>query len=259
MEIKIKDFFTSDNSVDGITEEDYQQAEVFVKAAKAFARSSNQCVYIIDYFKQGFLYVSDSLAYLCGVTAAEIKNFGYEMYIRHVPPAESAMLKEINDKGFALFHTFSDEEKIDCIITYDFHLTNGKKKHLINHKLTPLVLTKNGRIWLALCTVSVSANHEPGKILLRREGCDIHYEYDLERRAWQKKPNLTLSTTEKDVLHLSAQGYTMQEISDTLCKSIDTVKACKRALFAKLEVKNIAEAISFASNYKMLWGGVKIL
>ena len=252
MEIKIQDFFTSDNAVNGLTEKEYKQAEIYVKAAKALARSSNQCVYIIDYFKQGFLYVSESLAYLCGVSAAEIKDFGYEMYIRHVPTAESAMLKEINDKGFALFNTFSDEEKVDCTITYDFHLTNGKTQRLINHKLTPLVLTKDGRIWLALCTVAVSAHHKPGKIMLRREGVDSHYEYDLMRRTWMEKPNIALSAMERDVLHLSAQGYTMQEIAATLCKSIDTVKACKRALFAKLDVKNIAEALSFVTNYKML-------
>lgn len=68
-----------------------------------------------------------------------------------------------------------------------------------------------------------------------------------------EKPNIALSAMERDVLHLSAQGYTMQEIAATLCKSIDTVKACKRALFAKLDVKNIAEALSFVTNYKMLW------
>ena len=44
----------------------------------------------------------------------------------------------------------------------------------------------------------------------------------------------------------------MNDIADKLCKSIDTIKACKRALFSKLGVKNIAEALSYATNYKLL-------
>lgn len=252
METKVGDFFTLENSVGNITDEDYQQVAILVNAAKAFARSTYQSVYIIDYFKQGFVYVSDNLAYLCGQPASKIRDFGYELYIQHVPPRESAMLKEINEKGFALFNDIPYAERMDYTITYDFHIMNGKKKHLVNHKLTPLVLTKDGRIWLALCTISLSARNTPGKIIMRKENSNTYYEYCLERRRWIEKQCITLSPTEKDVLRLSTQGYTMKDIADKLYKSLDTIKACKRTMFAKLEVKNIAEALSFAANYKML-------
>ncbi len=43
-----------------VTDEDYQQINVLVNAAKAFARTTHQCVYIIDFFKQEFLYVSEN-------------------------------------------------------------------------------------------------------------------------------------------------------------------------------------------------------
>lgn len=252
METKVGDFFTLANSVDNITNEDYQQVNVLVNAAKAFARSTYQCVYIIDYFKQGFAYVSDNLAYLCGQPASKIKDFGYELYIQHVPPRESAMLKEINEKGFALFNNIPHTERMDYTITYDFHIMNKNKKHLVNHKLTPLALTKDGRIWLALCTISLSARNVPGKIIMRRENSNKYYEYCLEQRKWIEKRCITLSSIEKDILRLSTQGYTMQNIADELCKSVDSIKAYKKTMFAKLEVKNIAEALFYAANYKML-------
>lgn len=66
------------------------------------------------------------------------------------------------------------------------------------------------------------------------------------------KKNVVLSEIERDVLVLSAQGYTMNDIADKLCKSVDTIKACKRALFAKLEVRNIAEALSYATNNNLI-------
>ena len=56
MTSKIGDYFIPSNAVNNITNEDYQKVDLLVNAAKAFARSTHQCVYIIDYFKKEFLY-----------------------------------------------------------------------------------------------------------------------------------------------------------------------------------------------------------
>ena len=54
---KVKDdFFLHSNKVGHISKEDYDKIELLVNAAKAFARSTYQCVYIIDYFHQDFIY-----------------------------------------------------------------------------------------------------------------------------------------------------------------------------------------------------------
>jgi len=63
---------------------------------------------------------------------------------------------------------------------------------------------------------------------------------------------MVLTEVERDILRLSSQGYTMNDIADKLCKSIDTIKTYKKRLFAKLEVKSITEALSYATNYKLL-------
>jgi DNA-binding CsgD family transcriptional regulator len=57
---------------------------------------------------------------------------------------------------------------------------------------------------------------------------------------------------EKNILLLSAQGYTMDEIAEQLFLAIDTVKFQKKRIFEKLEVKNIVEALFFAANQKLL-------
>lgn len=87
---------------------------------------------------------------------------------------------------------------------------------------------------------------------MKKSGSKSYYEYSLDKHKWIKKEGITLSEMERDVLILSAQGYTMNDIADKLCKSVDTIKACKRALFSKLGVKNIAEALSYATNYRLL-------
>ena len=239
------DFFLHSNEVNHINRENYDKIELLVNAAKAFARSTYQCVYIIDYFHQDFIYASDNLAYLCGLEPEQLMEAGYQMYIDHVPDADLQMLLEVNKKGFDLFNELPVGDRLDYTISYDFHLTNGRHSRLIHHHLTPILLSDDGRIWLALCTVSLAATDEPGHIIMQKNGERSFFEYSTLRHKWEKKEGITLSETERDVLRLSAQGYTMNDIADRLCKSVDTIKACKRNLFAKMNIKLVDFKIEF--------------
>ena len=61
-----EDFFIPANSVYNISDEEYERMELLLNATRAFARATHQCVYVIDYFRKGFLYVSDDIEMLCG-------------------------------------------------------------------------------------------------------------------------------------------------------------------------------------------------
>ena len=50
------DFFIPDNEVKLPEELDYSRVDEYIRSAEAFSRSTYQSVYIIDYFKQNFLY-----------------------------------------------------------------------------------------------------------------------------------------------------------------------------------------------------------
>lgn len=247
-----EDFFIPANSVYNVTDEEYERIELLVNAAKAFARNTYQCVYIIDYFRKDFLYVSDNVELLCGEPAEKVREFGYELYLRHVPEDEQRMLLEINREGFNKANTILPEERVEYTISYDFHLMNGRKKRLINHTLTPLMMTRDGRIWLALCTIAPSAKSKPGNVVLKKADENWCYAYSLVTHRWERREAVTLSETERDILRLSSQGYTMEDIATQLCRSVDTIKTYKKRLFTKLEVRSIAEALSYATNYKLL-------
>ncbi|WP_148356419.1 hypothetical protein [uncultured Bacteroides sp.] len=83
MDRMIDDFFIPDNEVRLPEELDYSRVSEYVRSAEAFSRSTYQSVYIIDYFRQNFLYVSPNPmcnhsifrldthrnpAYLCAIT-----------------------------------------------------------------------------------------------------------------------------------------------------------------------------------------------
>lgn len=183
--INAEDYFIAANSVGAISEEQYKKLDVLIHTAEAIARSLYQSVYVIDYYKKGFLYVSENPLFLCGHTAKEMKELGYSFYSQHVPEEEQQMLLEINSNGFKFFESkIADEDKHKCYISYDFHVV--------------------------------------------------------------------LEGNRKQVLSLCSQGLTMNEIADKMCKSIDSIKFYRRTLFEKIGTKNITEALTFATIYKLL-------
>ena len=138
---QIDDFFMYENRVEGITDADYQRAQPYVEAAQAFAQTTYQSIYIIDYFRKDFLYVSDNPLFLCGHTADEVRQMGYGFYINNVPADEQAMLTELNRAGFRAFDDVPLADRRRCVMSYDFHILTSDRPLLINHKITPLVLT----------------------------------------------------------------------------------------------------------------------
>ena len=249
---QIDEFFFDTNRVKGITEADYERAKPYVEAAQAFAQSTYQSIYIIDYFRKNFLYVSDNPLFLCGHTADEVRQMGYGFYINNVPADEQPMLTELNRAGFRAFDDVPLADRRRCAMSYDFHILTSERPLLINHKITPLVLTADGRAWLALCTVSLSPHKEAGHIEFRQFATGEKREYSLEAHRWKNRETITLKPEEKQILMLSAQGYTMKEIAGQMLRSFDTVKFYRRQIFEKLDVQNITEALALATNYGLV-------
>ena len=235
--MKTNQSLTTTNFI-GYAQEEYENLKPLIEIAKAFVRSSNQYIYIIDFLKKDFLYVSDKIVRLCGEEIDGKKRFNYKIYLKHVPTEEQKMLSEINEKGLGLFHTFPTNERTNYTLCYDIDLIRNKKKTLLNHKLTPLAFTSNGQVWIALCAISPSAHKESGHVLMLHAN-GTYYEYDLLCHDWGKKEIKRLNETEQEILLLSARGYTVEEIAKQICKSVNTIKTTKRNLFKRFETESI--------------------
>ena len=106
---KVDDFFFDGNAVSG--EPDYGIADIFVRTTEAFANATYQSIYIIDYYRKSFLYVSPNPLFLCGMSAEVVKELGYQFYLNHVPADEVCMLLEINQAGFSFINKIPSAEK----------------------------------------------------------------------------------------------------------------------------------------------------
>lgn len=247
-----EDFFITSDSVYPLTEEDHHHSELLIKSFDAMARTTYQSIYVLDFENKNFLYVSDNPLFLCGHTSEEVKELGYPFFMNHIPLAEQEMLREISQTGINFINKLPRDERTFYTIFCDFHLVSDKKKILVHHKFTPLFLTKEGHIRLAVCTVSLSSHRRAGHIEIHKSGIAPYWKYSLETHRWKEHQGIILNEKEIRILFMSAQGNTMNEMADKLCMALDTIKSHKRKLFEKLNVQNITKAISFATNYKLL-------
>lgn len=246
-------FFSDKNTVKYISEKDTTQTGNYLDIVKAFARVTYMSIYVIDYQSKGFEYVSDNPLFLCGLTPKEVQELGYGFYFRNVKQGDLPLLLKINEVGFDFYEKLPLEDRKNHIISYDFHIINEKKNSiLINHKLTPMFLTEDGKIWKAMCIVALSSNHTSGNITISKQGSETFWKYDLERNKWIEEEKPKLSDREIEILRFYARGLTITEISEQIFISADTVKFHRRKLFEKIGVQNITEALAYATNNKLL-------
>ena len=249
----ISNFFRPINTDIQIPDSEYAKTDVCIVMADALARNTNHSLYIIDYHRKNFLYVSSNPLFLCGHSPEEVQQKGYAFYFEVVPSDEINRLMEINEAGFRFYYDQPIEKRLDLSIEYNFHIhTSEKHPHLIHHKLTPVLLSGKGDIWLALCTVSLSPEKNIGDVVISDHTCTDHYIYSFEGRRWRKQPELILSDREKEILQLSVKGRSNTEIGETLFIDANTVKFHKKKIFEKLHAENITEAVGIAANLRLI-------
>ncbi|MFK7748974.1 MAG: response regulator transcription factor [Kordia sp.] len=249
----VNDFFSFRNTVNNVSNNDEQKTANYLEPVMAFARTTYKSIYIIDYQKKGFEYVSDNPLFLCGHTAEEVQEMGYAFYFKYVIEGDLNLLLKINEAGFEFYERIPTEDRKNYTISYDYHLKNQEGKTiLINQKLTPMFLTNEGKIWKALCIISLSAEQQAGNITIYKKGDNKLFKYDLEGSFWRTSERIKLTNREKEILLFSTRGYTISEIAEAIFVSPDTVKFHRRKLFDKLDVTNISEAIAYATNNKLI-------
>lgn len=246
------DFFFSETKVKGVLCEETSQSSNYLEVTDAFSRAIYMSVYIIDYQKRNFEYVSENPLFLCGNTAEEVKNMGYDFYFKYVQKSDADLLSKVNQIGFEFYEKIPADERKYYTLSYDIHLLNNNKAFLVNQKLTPLFLTEEGKIWKAMGVVSLSTNTNSGNITISKQGTNDYWRYDTKEGVWRNEKKIKLTERELDVLRYHAQGYTINKIAEKIFVSPDTIKFHRRKLFEKMQVTNISEALAFVTNNKLL-------
>lgn len=247
----IDEIFRFDNALSGIIDADYMNVWHTLERVETFARLSYQMVYVVDFCKKDILCAYGDFNHLCGMSCEDVMKLGLDLYVNHVPHEELVLLEKLNCMVSSFFETLPEADLTQYTIFCDFHFRNGNRCHLVNHQVTPLAI-RNGKPWIVMCALSLPSNKSIGNLCVKKYGVRTIYKCPNGSLLWEKQDVPPLKDIERDIIVLSAQGKTMREIAKELGRSEDTIKACKRELFKKLETSNMVQTVQFVMNYKLM-------
>lgn len=254
MDTSISDFFDPVEEIKYIGSNNYRKIESYIEALQAISKLCDLSYYIIDYYKKSFHYVSPNPLLLSGYTQEEVKNLGYDFYPLCVPPEDLELLFDLNVGGFNFFYELSRNRRDNGYISYDFRLNHKTNNSIImiNHKLTPLLFTQDGNIWMAICLVTLSTRKESGDIHIFMHDENKRYNFNRKNKTFEVAQNLKLSKREKEILKYIAIGNRVEIISQQLGISESTIKNHKTKIFKKLNARTSAEAVFCASQQNLI-------
>lgn len=223
-----------------------------IQTADIMARCTHLCLIVLDVISHKYVYVSDNPLLLSGVSPDEAMKKGFAFYVDNVPEDEVPLMQTVSALGWKFYNSLPPEERPEYTLSYSYHFYVNETPCLVTQYMTPMVMSENGETWLALSAFGISSHKEPGHVTMRKKGTPELWNYDFEKNVWVNKPSLSLTDIERSIIIMSAQGFTMDEIANRINRSVDTVKFHKRKLFAKLQVKTIAEALTVANVSKLI-------
>jgi transcriptional regulator, luxR family domain protein len=237
-----------------IDDEQYTGLQPYIDSAKALARITYKSLYIIDYYRMNFLYVSDNPLFLCGESVETVQEEGYDFYYNHVPEDDLEFLTQVNRAGFEFFKGITVSERSYYTISFNFHLKKHETKErvLINHQITPLKLDSMGNVWLAFCLVSLAPSQESGVAYITAINSNTRWRFSLKNGRWKQIESVLLNEYEKAVIRLANQGLSVEKIAKEISRSENSVKGYRKNIFQKLGVGNISEAIAVATNRRLI-------
>ena len=247
-------FFNPIQQIEYLTGDNYKAIEDHLYALKSLSKICDLSYYVVDYYKKGFYFVSPNPLFLNGYSQEEVLKLGFDYYPLCVVEEDLGLLFKLNVAGFKFFYDLKKERRNEATISYDFRLRHKDYNSIlmINHKLTPLFLDKDGNIWMAICLVTLSNRKESGDVHIVMKDDQTRHNLDLERNEFVPASPHNLTQREKEVLRYTAIGNSVEEISKILGISKSTIKNHKTKIFEKLHVINATEAVFYAITHNLI-------
>ena len=246
-----KCFSIVNNEIGEVTEDDNRECQTLLRAVDAFSLTTSSSLYVIDFLQEKIVYASKNIMLLCGKSAEEIYSMGDDFYWQYIPDADIAKIITLRNETFNFLLQKPIQERCLYRLSMDMHFLIGDDERLFTQCSVPLFWKEKGLI-LLLCAVSASAAKESGNAYLRKKGESVFYEFFFNEHKWKMQRVAKINQIEMRILQLSAQGYTMEQIAEKICKSVDSVKTYKRQLFKKTQSNNIAGTLMYNLNYDLL-------
>lgn len=197
--------------------------------ADAFARLNYCNVYVLDLFREQFVYVRNELKWMRELLPEAGAESGGDYFERCFSPSDAWKMQAAARAAARWAMRFPADERSEFILMFPLRVNrlSGHGHEVTYHKVTPLRITASGKVWLALCADFIAARHTSEVVL--RKGA----------RFWS------------EMLVLSAAGMDIDGIARALCTTQANVKRIRHNVYRKLHVDNITEAINFSLTHQL--------
>lgn len=226
--------------------------EHYIEMAKTFAALSYQGVYIMDLSSAQFVFSSDYPLLRCGLSEQEVQDKGLGYFTNLIPGTEKDILKDVQSLVTSGNAEIPLEDRRRLSLFLNFHINYDTHLIMVCHKLRFLDFNNDGNPRYMIGLVSPSVHSDGPVILAAIEDTDYVFSYFSENRRWEPLNVVHLSGDEQSMLRLTTQGFSLDQIGRMMFKSVETIKFYRRQVFSKLGVKNISEAIAYATQYGMI-------
>ena len=235
-----------------ISEEDRNKADTVISHLKHFPHITEEYSYIVDLTCNEIVYVSKGLCFLTGHNEDELLGELENLHDLLISEKDIKKIETLRIQMHNLVATHSKLVENTFCLRFNFHMRPNNKETLFHYQSVPFMRTKDGNIWMVLCTLSPSSRKDTGYATLHCNGDKKYFYYNFASGKFIEKELPCLTENEKTVILLSAQGHTEEQIAEVMCRSHNTIKTYKRNLFHKLQVGTISEGLMFCLNYNLL-------
>ena len=224
----------------------------------------SESLFVLDFQRKNFLYVSPHYLFLCGYSQERVKELGYEFFREALHPDDLPLWKNIHVTILkSLYRNELPVERIDyfgCTLRIRNFLSDEGKKpdYLMTYLKIKPKLQHDIPQW-GICLLSVAVVPKSGNLCSYYDNHDCS-TYSFESRKWTFHPFEPLSKREKRILVLTQEGLTNEEMAkDKLHLSIKTVEKAKTSLFEEqspVEEQNLnsfLKKLQYANNRGLIY------
>ena len=238
-----RSFFTQNFDVSGLN---YSKADRYTLGLEAMSRFENRCFYIFDYSRNEFFYLTYYRDFLFDTPKQEIKESGYDFFLRHTHPDDIAQVHKIWRQSFAWITSQPIEQQKNYKLIHFLRLREKQNQYL-NARIQVNVLEHDskGHIWLSMGIndeVAPTVNPVPYFI----KGGSNEHIYFLSPN--ERHLDAIFSEQEQKLIKLLRQHKRTKEIATELQISSSTVNFHKQGIFTKTGTHNVFDLLQKIDN-----------
>lgn len=224
--------------------------ECCLQSLKAVSNLFDESIYVVDLKNRNFIFVSEKGIFLNDHSPEEIIAAGFSFFKDVIHDADYPLAMKIYQE---VEHYFSNDDTFLRDLDYvkfNFRIRSKRGLLMTKHVITPLSL--NNQMHVAVCAVSYSMDKTPGNFYAFYKNRDVYYRYSLEGDRWVREQLIRLNHRETTILEMAKAGIKTKDIADHLCISKNTMRNALAAIYQKLDIHSINEAINFAFDHRLI-------